>query len=257
MTSSIGASSQVLDRGPFGDEGPIIRRRRLGGRLLQQDLGEPNPVGIGDLPRLRAPRERPAGAVPPGQRAGDNRLSLCLGRQRAYIGAHAIDLMPRFLTFCAQAMMKRARGGAKSLAEFTPGLVAEALAARGLGETSLIADWPAIVGENARASRPANRAAMAAPGRQTRSGRAGRWRDPGAEGGKRLRARGAAQRLGDRGSGERASRLAMRRQDRLPARPSASAQGEAPARASPLRRRRKPRRAPPPRRSSMTACATP
>ena len=52
-------------------------------------------------------------------------------------------------------MMKRARGGAKSLAEFTPGLVAEALAACGLGETSLIADWPAIVGEAlARHARP-------------------------------------------------------------------------------------------------------
>ena len=51
--------------------------------------------------------------------------------------------------------MKRARGGAKPLAEFTPGLVAEALAARGLGETSLIADWPAIVGETlARHARP-------------------------------------------------------------------------------------------------------
>jgi len=63
--------------------------------------------------------------------------------------------MPRILTFRAEAMMKRARGGAKSLAEFTPGLVAEALAARGLGETSLIADWPAIVGETlARHARP-------------------------------------------------------------------------------------------------------
>ncbi len=63
--------------------------------------------------------------------------------------------MPRILTFRAEAMMKRARGGAKSLAEFTPGLVAETLAARGLGETSLIADWPAIVGEMlARHARP-------------------------------------------------------------------------------------------------------
>ena len=63
--------------------------------------------------------------------------------------------MPRILTFRAEAMMKRARGGAKSLAELTPGLVAEALAARGLGETSLIADWPAIVGETlARHARP-------------------------------------------------------------------------------------------------------
>jgi hypothetical protein len=52
-------------------------------------------------------------------------------------------------------MMKPGRGGAKRLAEFTPGLIAEALAARGLSETSLIADWPAIVGETlARHARP-------------------------------------------------------------------------------------------------------
>ena len=52
-------------------------------------------------------------------------------------------------------MMKRGRGGAKPLAEFTHALVAEALAARGLGEASLIADWPAIVGDNlARHARP-------------------------------------------------------------------------------------------------------
>ncbi len=63
--------------------------------------------------------------------------------------------MPQPLTFLVEAMMKRARGGAKPLAEFTPGLIAEALAARGLGETSLIADWPAIVGETlARHARP-------------------------------------------------------------------------------------------------------
>jgi hypothetical protein len=52
-------------------------------------------------------------------------------------------------------MMKRGRGGAKPLAEFTSGLIGEALAARGLSEASLIADWPAIVGENlARHARP-------------------------------------------------------------------------------------------------------
>jgi hypothetical protein len=45
------------------------------------------------------------------------------------------------------AMMKPARRGAKPLAEFTPGLIAEALAARGLSEAGLIADWPEIVGE--------------------------------------------------------------------------------------------------------------
>jgi hypothetical protein len=52
-------------------------------------------------------------------------------------------------------MMKPGRGGAKRLAEFTPGLIAEALAARGLSQASLIADWPAIVGETlARHARP-------------------------------------------------------------------------------------------------------
>jgi hypothetical protein len=63
--------------------------------------------------------------------------------------------MLRVLTFRAEAMMKRGRGGAKLLAEFAPGLIAEALAVRGLGETSLIADWPAVVGETlARHARP-------------------------------------------------------------------------------------------------------
>lgn len=63
--------------------------------------------------------------------------------------------MLSILTFRAAAMMKPARGGAKSLAEFTPGLIAEALAKRGLGETSLIADWPAVAGETlARHARP-------------------------------------------------------------------------------------------------------
>jgi hypothetical protein len=52
-------------------------------------------------------------------------------------------------------MMKPSRRSAKPLAEFAPGLIAEALAARGLGEASLIADWPAIVGETfARHARP-------------------------------------------------------------------------------------------------------
>jgi hypothetical protein len=54
-----------------------------------------------------------------------------------------------------EAMMKPAPRGAKPLAEFTRPLIAEALAARGLGEASLIADWPAIVGETiARHARP-------------------------------------------------------------------------------------------------------
>jgi hypothetical protein len=52
-------------------------------------------------------------------------------------------------------MMKRDSDGAKLLAEFTPWLIAEALAARGLGKASLITDWPAIVGKTlARHARP-------------------------------------------------------------------------------------------------------
>ncbi len=47
------------------------------------------------------------------------------------------------------------RRGAKALAEFVPHIIEEALAARGLSEASLIADWPAIVGESvARYARP-------------------------------------------------------------------------------------------------------
>ncbi len=43
--------------------------------------------------------------------------------------------------------MERARRGAKPLAELLPQIVEATLAARGLGEASLIADWPEIVGE--------------------------------------------------------------------------------------------------------------
>jgi hypothetical protein len=51
--------------------------------------------------------------------------------------------------------MKPPRRGAKALAEFMPRIIGDALAARGLGEASLVADWPAIVGESiARYARP-------------------------------------------------------------------------------------------------------
>src|SRR5260370_37108877 len=52
--------------------------------------------------------------------------------------------------------MRRAeRGGAKPLGAFLPEIIEPTLAARGLGEASLIADWPAIVGEAiARRARP-------------------------------------------------------------------------------------------------------
>ncbi len=51
--------------------------------------------------------------------------------------------------------MKAPRRGAKLLAEFVPAIVEDALAARGMSEASLVADWPAIVGETiARYARP-------------------------------------------------------------------------------------------------------
>ena len=51
--------------------------------------------------------------------------------------------------------MKPPRRGAKALAEFMPEIIEEALAARGLSEASLVADWPVIVGESiARYARP-------------------------------------------------------------------------------------------------------
>jgi hypothetical protein len=51
--------------------------------------------------------------------------------------------------------MKPPRRGAKALATFMPQIIEEALAARGLSEASLVADWPAIVGDSiARYARP-------------------------------------------------------------------------------------------------------
>ena len=51
--------------------------------------------------------------------------------------------------------MKPPRREARPLAQFMPEIIGEALAARGLSEASLIADWPAIVGEAiARYARP-------------------------------------------------------------------------------------------------------
>jgi hypothetical protein len=88
-------------------------------------------------------------AIPPRERPPDDRLSLCHEAERAYIGVHAIDL-PKI-----EAMMQRPRSAAKPLAEFTHALIAETLAARGMGETSLIVNWPAIVGRTiAQRARP-------------------------------------------------------------------------------------------------------
>lgn len=51
--------------------------------------------------------------------------------------------------------MRPPRAGAKPLSQFVPAIIEETLAARGLSEVSLIADWPAVVGESiARYARP-------------------------------------------------------------------------------------------------------
>ena len=51
--------------------------------------------------------------------------------------------------------MTSERRGAKPLDELMRGVIGAALAARGMGEATLIADWPAIVGETvARYARP-------------------------------------------------------------------------------------------------------
>ena len=89
---------------------------------------------------------------------------------------------------------------------------------------------------NHRASCSANRAAMAAAARETRSRGAERVRDPGAAGRRSVRAGGAAQRGDHRRAGECASGLALRREDRFPPGPAAAAEGKAPSRASPERR---------------------
>src|SRR5208337_3214215 len=77
------------------------------------------------------------------------RVSLCLEPGRAYSDVHPTN------PTLDGAIMKLQRRGAKALAEFMPGIIEEALAARGLSEASLIADWPAIVGASvARYARP-------------------------------------------------------------------------------------------------------
>ena len=161
------------------------------------------------------------------------------------------------LALRAEAMMKRGRGGAKRLAEFMPGLIAEALAARGLVEASLIADWPAIVGEAlARHARPIE---LQWPPRAAK-------RDPDTpnlpatlvlrvESAFALEAQHSASVIAARVNahlGWRCVDKIVFRQGPLP--PLADKRRR--ARGS-VRARPKPPRAPPPQRSRMTACATP
>ncbi len=69
---------QILDPRPFLDEGPVVGRRGLRRRLLQQHFGEPDPIGVRRLARLGAPGELASGAVPPRKRARDDRVALSL-----------------------------------------------------------------------------------------------------------------------------------------------------------------------------------
>ena len=63
--------------------------------------------------------------------------------------------------------MKSSRLGAKAVAAFLPEIIGKALTARGIGEATLIADWPAIVGERvARFVRPIELRWPASPQKQ-------------------------------------------------------------------------------------------
>ncbi len=55
---------QILDPRPSGDEGLIIRRRRLRSCLLQQHFGEPDAVGVGRSPPVRRATRATGGSGP-------------------------------------------------------------------------------------------------------------------------------------------------------------------------------------------------
>src|SRR5208283_5422933 len=126
---------EILHPRPFRQKRLIIGRRRLSRRLLQQDLGQPNPVGNRRFPRRRPPGKVPAALIPPWERPCDDRVSLCRSAEHAYIDIHAAKPL------CPGPTMKSPRRGAKPLAAFMPEIIEEALAARGLSEASLVADW--------------------------------------------------------------------------------------------------------------------
>ncbi len=67
MTCVDGCLGQGLDGGEAVEEAQVegLDRRHRG--LLQHDLGQPDPIGIGDLPRLGAPRQDPPVAIVPGE----------------------------------------------------------------------------------------------------------------------------------------------------------------------------------------------
>ena len=158
-------------------------------------------------------------AIPPSQGARDDRVSLCLEPERAYIDVHAIESQPQRPDHDDVSAPRRQARSPNSC----PAIIEETLAARGLGETSLIADWPAIVGESiARYARPIQ---MQWPPRPAR-------RDPEApvapatlvlrvDGAFALEAQHNAAVIVS--AGQRASRLALRREGRLPARAAAAA----------------------------------
>ena len=64
---------ELRDRRKALEEARIIRSDRLDGGLLQHDLGEPDPVGIGPLAGARPPRQHAAMAVVPGEQVGGSR----------------------------------------------------------------------------------------------------------------------------------------------------------------------------------------
>jgi hypothetical protein len=87
--------------------------------------------------------------VPPRENAAGDFARLQTRAGRGYTVFHGANFI------LESAMMKPARGFAAQLGSLLKGVVEPTLAARGLGETSLVTAWPEIVGaEIARYARP-------------------------------------------------------------------------------------------------------
>ena len=82
-----GAAASAVDRRPARQEFGVIGPDRLHGGLLQHDLRQPDPVGIGALARARPPRQHAAVAVVPGEQIGRGR------RARGFLSPRQVGLL--------------------------------------------------------------------------------------------------------------------------------------------------------------------
>ena len=83
MTASIGRLGQGLDGRKAVEEALVERLDRRDRRLLQHDLGQPDPIGIGGLAGPGAPRQVAPVAVVPGEKIGGFGLGGALGARLA------------------------------------------------------------------------------------------------------------------------------------------------------------------------------